>query len=77
MTQVGQALCDRFEAVSRSELLRLRKKMAAMSETDRALVETIAVEVTTGIAHTLDAGLAALDGDGVDDVVARIFVVAR
>ena len=77
MTQVGQALCDRFEAVSRSELVRLRKKMSALSDTDRAVVEAIAVQVTQGIAITLDAGLAALDGDGVDDVVARIFAVPR
>lgn len=77
MTQLGQALCERFEAVSRSELVRLRRKMARLSEEDRAVVEAIAVEVTQGIALRLDAKLAALDGAGVDDVVARIFSVAR
>jgi hypothetical protein len=77
MTQLGQALCDRFEAVSRSELVRLRRKMAALSDTERAVVEAIAVEVTQGIALRLDAGLAALESAGVDDIVAKIFSVSR
>jgi hypothetical protein len=77
MTQLGQALCDRFEAVSRSELVRLRRKMAALSDTERAVVEAITVEVTQGIALRLDAGLAALESAGVDDIVAQIFSVSR
>ena len=76
MTPVGRALCDRFEEVSRAELIRLKKKIAALPAETRAAVEAATIEVTQGIAESLDARLAALDGAGVDDVVARIFAVA-
>lgn len=73
MTQLGQALCDRFEEVSRAELIRLRRKMAGLSAEDRAMVEALAVEVTQGIALRLDAGLAVVDSGAVGDALARIF----
>ena len=72
MTDVGRALCDRFEEVSRAELVRLRRKTAALSPEDRAIVEAAAIKVTQGIALRLDAGLAELDGAG-HGIVARIF----
>lgn len=73
MTQLGQALCDRFGEVSRAELTRLRRKMAGLSAEDRALVEALAVEVTRGIAIRLDAGLAVVEDGDVGDALARIF----
>lgn len=73
MTQLGQALCDRFEEVSRAELIRLRRKMAGLSAEDRAAVEAIAVEVTQGIALSLDASLAVTENRAVSDTLAKIF----
>ena len=73
MTQLGQALCDRFEEVSRAELIRLRRKMAGLSAEDRATVEALAVAVTQGIALRLDAGLAVVENATVGDTLARIF----
>lgn len=73
MTQLGQALCDRFGEVSRAELVRLRRKMARLSAEDRAIVEAIAVEVTQGIALRLDASLAVAENCAVGETVAKIF----
>jgi hypothetical protein len=73
MTQLGQALCDRFEEVSRTEIIRLRRKLAGLSAEDRATVETLAVEVTQQIALRLDARLAAITSGDIDDALARIF----
>lgn len=73
MTQVGRRLSERFDHVSRSELVRLRRKTASLTPEQRAVVEALAAEITQAIATQLDAGLAALENDTVDDVVARIF----
>ena len=73
MTEIGRALCERFDDVSRSELTRLRRKTASLTPEQRAVVEALAGEVTQAIATRLDADLALLENDKVDDVVARIF----
>jgi DNA-binding MarR family transcriptional regulator len=73
MTEVGRALSNRFDNVSRSELVRLRRKTASLTPEQRAVVEALAAEVTQAIAVRLDAGLAASGNDTVGDVVARIF----
>jgi hypothetical protein len=77
MTQVGQALCDQFEEISRSELVRLRRKIASLRPEDRAAVEAAAVELTQSIAKGLDARIASSDAPGLGDVVAQIFSIQR
>ena len=57
MSPVGQALHDRFETVCRSELQRLRKKTASLTDAERAQVESLALEVTRKLAVTLDAAV--------------------
>jgi hypothetical protein len=75
MSPAGQALHDRFETVCRSELQRLRKKTAALTEAERAMVDALALEVTRSLAMTLDAAVAAPDQAGIAPVVLRLFAV--
>jgi hypothetical protein len=73
MTPVGRALWNSFDDISRSEVVRLRRKTASFTPEQRAAVESLAAEVTQAIAVHLDATLAAIDNKGVDEVVTRIF----
>jgi len=75
MSPAGQALHDRFESVCRSELQRLRKKTASLTEAERTMVAALALEVTRSLAVTLDAAVAAPDGSGIAPVVMRLFAV--
>jgi hypothetical protein len=75
MSPVGQALHDRFETVCRSELQRLRKKTASLTEAERAQVELLALEVTRRLAVTLDAAVAAPGRSGIAPVELRQFAV--
>jgi hypothetical protein len=75
MSPVGQALHDRFETVCRSELQRLRKKTASLTEAERAQVDALALEVTRSLAVTLDAAVAASGRSGIAPVVMRLFAV--
>lgn len=74
MSPIAQALQTRFEEVCRTELQRLRRKTAALSEQDRAEIDAISVEVTQAIAARMDAALAR-QGDDLASIVARLFAV--
>jgi hypothetical protein len=76
MSPVGRALHQRFEQVCRSELLRLRRKTAALTEQDREQVDALALEVAQRLAVHLDAALDGPEGVGITPVVARLFAVA-
>lgn len=47
---VARALGDHFEAIRRDELARLRRKLASLSEEDRAEVDAITACVVQAIA---------------------------
>jgi hypothetical protein len=76
MSPVGHALHQQFERVCRSELQRLRRKTAALTEEDRAQVDALALEVAQRLAVHLDAALDAPGGAGITPVVMRLFAVA-
>jgi hypothetical protein len=76
MSPVGRALHQQFEQVCRSELQRLRRKTAALTEADRAQVDALALEVAQRLAVHLDAALDGPGGAGITPVVARLFAVA-
>lgn len=76
MSPVGQALHERFETVCRTELQRLRRKTASLSDDERAQVDALAFEVTRSLAVTLDAAVAAPGRSGIAPVVMRLFAVA-
>ena len=76
MSPVGRALHQQFETVCRSELQRLRRKTAALTEEDRAQVDALALEVAQRLAVHLDAALDGPGGAGVAPVVMRLFAVS-
>lgn len=58
----SQALQDRFDAIRRAELARLKKKLTGLSEQDRQSVD----QITTDIVAALTRGpVRALAGDAV------------
>jgi hypothetical protein len=75
MSPVGHALHQQFERVCRSELQRLRRKTAALTEEDRAQVDALALEVAQRLAVHLDAALDAPGGAGIAPVVMHLFAV--
>lgn len=76
MSPVGRALHERFETVCRTELHRLRRKTASLSDDERAQVDALALEVTRNLAVTLDAAVAAPGRSGIAPVVLRLFAGA-
>ena len=76
MSPFGLVLQERFESVCRSELQRLRKKTASLTDTERAQVDALALEVTRRLAGTLDAAVAAPGRSGLAPVVVRLFAGA-
>ena len=75
MSPAGRALHQKFEAVSRGELQRLRKKTASLSPEQRAEVDALSVEVARRIASRLDAALEHPDAGTLASVVMRLFAV--
>lgn len=75
MSPVGRALNEQFERVCRSELQRLRRKTAALTDDDRAQVDALALEVAQRLAVHLDTALEGPDGAGITPVVMRLFAV--
>ena len=47
----GQALHDRFDAIRRAELERLKKKLAGLTEPDRQFVHQITTDLVDAIAR--------------------------
>jgi glutamyl-tRNA reductase len=75
MSPVGRALHERFESICRSELQRLRRKTASLTEDERAQVDALALEVTARLAGRLDAALEAPGNPEIGRVVMRLFAV--
>lgn len=47
----SQALHDRFDAIRRAELQRLKKKLSGLNETDRQLVHQVTTDLVDAIAR--------------------------
>lgn len=75
MSPAGRALHERFESVCRSELQRLGRKTASLTAEERARVHALALEVTHGLAVTLDAALDVPGRSAIAPVVMRLFAV--
>lgn len=76
MSPIARALHDRFDEVCRAELLRLRRKTAALSPAERAEIDAITVEVTKAIAARVGAALSCQESPDLTDIVAKLFAVA-
>jgi glutamyl-tRNA reductase len=75
MSPVSQALRARFESVARAELQRMKKKTASMSDEERAELEAISVQVAQALAAQFEQGIDGPDGERLEGVVSRIFVL--
>jgi hypothetical protein len=76
MSPVGRALHQQFERVCRSELERLRRKTAGLAAADRVQVDTLALEVSLGLAARLDAVLDAPATAALAPTVMHLFAVS-
>jgi len=75
MSPVGRALHERFEHVCRSEVQRLRRKTASLTAEERSSVDALVLEVTRGLAYTLDAALTTPGSAAIVPAVMRLFAV--
>ncbi len=57
-THVSRALQHRFDAIRRSELERLKKKLGGLSDEERERVETITADIVNAIARVPARALA-------------------
>jgi len=73
MSPTGLALHERFESVCRSELQRLRRKTASLTDAERAQVDALALEVTRSLALELDAAVRAPGRAAIAPVVMQLF----
>jgi hypothetical protein len=75
MSPIARALHHRFDEVCRSELVRLRKKTAALAPADRDQVDAISSEITKAIAASVGAAVDSPQGAGLGDIVSRLFAI--
>lgn len=75
MSPIARALHNRFDEVCRNELVRLRKKTAALNQADREQVDAISAEVTRAIAASVGAAVDGPHGAGLGDIVSRLFAI--
>jgi hypothetical protein len=76
MSPIARALHHRFEEVCRTELVRLRRKTAALAPADREQVDAISAEVTRAIAASVGAAVDGPHGADLGDIVSRLFAIS-
>jgi glutamyl-tRNA reductase len=72
---VSQALCERFEAIRRQEVERLKKKLRGLSDDDRQSVEAITAAIVRAIAAVPREALEADAAPPAIDVLVRVFAL--
>lgn len=75
MSPLKLALHNRFEEISRSELVRLKKKTAALPPEARQVVDSITVELVQAIAERATERLDEPGGERLAPMLARLFGV--
>jgi hypothetical protein len=76
MSPIARALHHRFDEVCQAELVRLRRKTAALAPADRETVDAISAEITRAIAASVGAAVDGPHGAELGDVVTRLFAIA-
>ncbi len=74
-TKVSQALQNRFEAIRRAELDRLKKKLGGLSDEQRQSVEAITADVVRAIARVPACALADDPQRPALEAVVRLFAL--
>ena len=72
---VSQALHDRFEAIRRAELDRLKKKLGGLTDEDRRHVEAITADIIHAIARVPAQALAAEVQSPALEALVRVFAL--
>lgn len=72
---ISQALQDRFEAIRRSELDRLRKKLGSLTDDERRSVEAITADIIAAIARVPARALSDIEHASALDTVVRLFAL--
>jgi glutamyl-tRNAGlu reductase-like protein len=76
MTSTAQAIRSRFDEICQSELLRLRRKMAALPASAQADIAAISFAIAEAISSAIEAGLDREQSDeGLAEIVGRLFAV--
>ncbi len=70
---ISQALQDRFDAIRRSELERLRKKLGNLTDDERQSVEAITADIISAIARVPARALSDTEHASALDAVVRLF----
>lgn len=73
MSPLACAIQNRFEEVCRTELSRLRRKTASLSDAHRAEVDAISVAVARAIAADIGRALDAETPQNVCNIIERLF----
>lgn len=73
--KVSQALEDRFDAIRRAEVDRLRKKLGGLTDEDRQHVEAITADIIRAIARVPADALANGASSPTVEAVVRLFAL--
>ncbi len=73
--KVSEALQERFEAIRRSELERLRKKLGGLTDEDRQHVEAITADIIRAIVRVPAEQLAASPQGPAVEAMVRLFAL--
>ncbi len=76
MSPIARALHHRFDEVCRAELVRLRRKTAALAPADREQVDAISAEISRAIAASVGAAVDGPHGAELGDIVSRLFAIS-
>jgi hypothetical protein len=77
VSPLKRALHHRFDEVSRSELVRLRKKTATLPPDARQVVDSLTVELVHAIAERATERFDDADGERLAPVLAQLFGVGN
>ncbi len=73
--KVSEALQERFDAIRRAELERLRKKLGGLTDEDRRHVEAITADIIRAIARVPAERLAASPQGPAVEAMVRLFAL--
>ena len=75
MSPIARVLHSRFEEICRAELVRLRRKTAALSASDRGELDAISLSVAHAIAARLGEALERDTAEETGRIVTHLFAV--
>jgi glutamyl-tRNA reductase len=74
-SRASQALHDRFDAIRRAELERLKKKLAGLTDADREFVHQVTTDVVDALARGPEKALADGSSSTAVEALVRLFAL--